>query len=135
MLLIGFIGVLNVILPLLYFTRVINIFDTPPYVALLFGFGITIGVPSALNAIAKRSYSSDANLKEHVTYDFLEELIKIEGESFFTTLKWDKIFKVKEIPGWILIYPDQIRYLPVSKTAFSQKQLSELKKFIKKKKK
>ena len=39
-----------------------------------------------------------------MTYDFSTKKISVKGETFIMELDWKKLYEVKELGGWLLLY-------------------------------
>ncbi|EHQ27276.1 YcxB family protein [Mucilaginibacter paludis] len=50
------------------------------------------------------SFKSNQMLQEATSYEFTEEGVNVTGESFTSLYKWAKIYKIKGVNGWILLY-------------------------------
>ncbi|RKR13510.1 YcxB-like protein [Maribacter vaceletii] len=101
-------------------------------ITLFFSFGVfMILYPLILSKrIAKRSFYSNKMLQEKTEFEFIEDTIKITGESFKTELKWSSIHKVKELKGWFLIYHSKQSFYMIPKETLGSKQ-SEFRDIIK----
>ena len=73
---------------------------------------------------SKKGYDSNAGIKELLTYDIEVEVIHISGESFKSEMNWDKIWKIKELRDWILIYHSSQTFNPIPKRTLTDEQLA-----------
>ena len=96
-------------------------------VSILIGLVFTAFIPFLVYLNAKRSYSSNAMIKENIIYEFNQDSMKLKGESFSSEVSWDSIFKVEEIKEWILIYQSKVLVTIIPKNAMNPDQIAELK--------
>lgn len=75
--------------------------DTFPMFTL---FVVIILLPVLTYFSAKKNYSNNLRIQEKICYDFTEDKIIIQGESFYSEMDWNKIYKVVELKNWILLY-------------------------------
>lgn len=85
---------------------------------------ITVVQPVVIYLTVKRNYDSSNHLREQLEIAFTEEEIKIQGESFFMALTWEKTFKVDELQHYFLIYQNNLSAVIVPKKAFSKNALT-----------
>jgi hypothetical protein len=76
---------------------------------------ISVVQPIAIYLTIKRNYDSSNHLGEPLEINATETGINIRGESFYTELAWDKIFKVEEESGYFLIYQNNLSAILISK--------------------
>ncbi|PHS10002.1 MAG: hypothetical protein COA88_02945 [Kordia sp.] len=81
-----------------------SISEDTPYIPLFLGFFIVVGLPVIQYFETKKTFNTHQNLKEEMTYEFTDDLIKITGGSFKSEMQWDKLYKVKELKEWVLLY-------------------------------
>ena len=125
------IGVIMFIGSLFYFLGIKVPVDKPPYFQLIFGFSIIALLPFSIYRSAKKNFSSSGRLQEKITYEFLEDAIRITGESFNSELTWEKIYKITELRNWILIYQNRLVANIIPKKSFGN-SLGEFKEEVKK---
>jgi len=53
---------------------------------------------------AKRFYKGNPRLGETIEYQFEQDRLLVIGESFSSQYTWEKIYKVKQVKNWVLIY-------------------------------
>lgn len=63
-----------------------------------------ITLPLTVLLLAKRSFKSNSMIQESITYEFSEESLKTNGESFSSEYKWEKLHKVDMTNEWLLLY-------------------------------
>jgi hypothetical protein len=91
---------------------------------------ITIVQPIVICHTIMRNYQSSNHLQERIITEFTPEVIKIKGDSFYTELTWIKIYKVKELKNWYLIYQNNLSAILLCKSAFGEKGLQDFKHFL-----
>lgn len=79
-----------------------------PLVALILGIVWLVGLPLLYYYMAKRQFVNSERLHEAITYEFTEEQIKIQGESFYSEMDWKKVYKIIETKQWIFIYQNKM---------------------------
>lgn len=62
----------------------------------IFGLFLTAGLRIQVYFAAKRTFKTDERISERIEYRFDKEEIAITGESFNSSLTWDKIYSVTE---------------------------------------
>jgi hypothetical protein len=75
----------------------------------LYSFGIVIAIPGVMLLItpyltSALAFKSNQMLQEIITYEFTEHGVNVVGESFNSNFIWDKLYKVKGINGFLLLY-------------------------------
>ncbi len=80
------------------------------------------------------AFSSNKNIQESITYIFMDEKIRIEGETFEEDFMWSSVYKVKENKDWFLIYQNAQVMNMVPKKFFTKDQVLALRRIIKTKK-
>ena len=113
-------GIAMLVVPLLHFLGFNIPYDNPPYFQLLFGIFIVFIIPILVYFSAKRNFNSNRRLQEKIAYEFTEETIKITGETFNSEMDWSKIYKIKELKNWILIYQSKLTMNIIYKDAFGK---------------
>ena len=63
--------------------------------------------PAFTYLAAKRNYATNTRIKENIEYKFEKDYLVIEGESFKSQLRWDKIYKVTQTKNWVLIWQNR----------------------------
>lgn len=89
------------------------------------------GIPGLSYYGARRNFNTSPRLTESITYEFTMETLKITGESFSSEMNWDKVYKVKELKDWILIYQNRMVANLIPKESFDN-NLSEFKSIVEK---
>ena len=88
---------------------------------------ITVVQPVTIYLTIKRNYDSSNHLREQLEIDLNKNEIKVQGESFYMEIKWEKIFKIDEQADWFLIYQNNFSAIIIPKKAFNSTQLQEFK--------
>lgn len=78
----------------------------------------------------KRNYDSSNHLGELLEIELSKTEIKVQGESFYTEIKWEKIFKIDEQTNWFLIYQNNLSAIIIPKKEFGSNQLEEFKRIL-----
>ncbi|MDO3627227.1 YcxB family protein [Mucilaginibacter sp. BT774] len=99
-------------------------------------FGVAVVVLSVWYPIAiligvNRNYKSNYRLNEEITYSFSDEGYSVTGESFNSQLNWEKVYKVKIIKGWILLYSNSRIASLIKVGAEDENNVEILKAFLK----
>lgn len=98
------------------------------YITLLL---IAVVQPIAIYLTIKRNYDSSNHLGEQLEINVTEGEIKITGESFYTELLWNKIFKVDESPNYFLIYQNNLSAIIIAKKDMTELEIQEFKNILK----
>ena len=88
---------------------------------------ITVIQPITIYWTIKRNYDSSNHLRERLEIELLPKEIKVQGESFYTEIKWEKIFKIDEETNWFLIYQNNLSAIIIPRKEFSTAQVEEFK--------
>lgn len=126
------VGIIMFIGSIFYFIGFKVPFDNPPYYHLVFGFSIIALVPFFIYRSAKKNFAFAGRLQEKIVYEFLEDYIRITGESFTSEFTWEKTYKITELKNWILIFQNRLVANIIPKKSFGN-NLSEFKKEVQKK--
>jgi hypothetical protein len=91
-------------LPHIYKTSRVDIIDN-----VLFQWGTIVTILALYVLItgyfsANRVFKGNYRLSEKITYILSEEGIESKGESFSGQYTWDKVYRVKILKKWLLIY-------------------------------
>lgn len=92
---------------------------------------ISVVQPTVIYWTIKRNYESSNHLREQLEIELTRNEIKILGESFYTEIKWKKIFKIDEKTNWFLIYQNNLSAIIIPKKDFRKPQLEEFKQIVK----
>ncbi len=69
-------------------------------------------------------------IQEIVSYEFSNETIRINGESFSSEISWNSILKVEQVRKWILIYQSKMVANIIPKSDLNSNQILELNQII-----
>ena len=61
-------------------------------------------LPGSVYFGARNRFNKNKKLQESMTYDFSTKKISVKGETFIMELDWKKLYEVKELGGWLLLY-------------------------------
>ena len=75
----------------------------------------------------KRAFKSNKRASECIEYQFIEEYLIINGESFTSKLSWDKIYRVTQTKHWIFIWHSRVSANSINKRDIWPEQRDELK--------
>lgn len=101
-----------------------------PIFELSFSSFILIGLPFLIYYQSKRNFISNGRLQERISYGFDKEKIEIKGETFSSSVTWEKTYKVKELNAWMLIYQNRQVANIIPKESFSEQELIDFKTII-----
>jgi hypothetical protein len=86
---------------------------------------ITVVQPLVIFHTIRQNYKSSNHLGESLEIELTNSEIKMRGESFFTEIKWNKIFKIVEHNNWFLIYQNTLSAIVIPKKSFRQGEREE----------
>lgn len=92
---------------------------------------IPIWIPIASLFTVWRGYKTAHSINEQITYDFSNEGYISTGESFTCTTKWTKIYKVKILKGWLILYHNRFAANMIKVGTADEENIELLKKFLK----
>ena len=95
-----------------------------PIVELTVGLFLTVILPIVTLLNARNSFKSTKRINELIAYEFDANVIQLTGESFNSTLSWDKIYDLTENKDWIFIWHNKHSASVVPKRDFSIENLS-----------
>lgn len=75
-----------------------------PTIPLAIAFALTVFPPYSVLRNAKKSYESNKMGNEVITYEIDKTTISISGESFNSSVSWDKLYQVEVTKSWLLIW-------------------------------
>lgn len=111
----------------------LNIFDLPKpiiyqYVTLVL---ITIVQPIGIYLTIRRNYKSSNQLREALEIKTTPKDIKINGESYYMEIEWEKLFKIEEKPNWFLLYQNNLSAIIISKKNMDQNDIHDFRQILK----
>jgi hypothetical protein len=92
---------------------------------------LSVWYPIAVFIGVNRNYKSNYRLNENITYSFSNEGYTITGESFNSKLDWGKVYKVKIIKGWLLVYSNKTVASLIKVDIANEGNIEGLKSFLK----
>ena len=95
--------------------------------ALIFPFFFLVVLPVMVYIGAKRTFKNNSRMHEQIEYVFDDQNLIINGESFNTTMTWDKIYRVTKTKRWILIWQSRNLANLVPLTDISADDIASLK--------
>ncbi|MEO7444949.1 MAG: YcxB family protein [Ferruginibacter sp.] len=98
-----------------------NGFDILLLIILLFFFPVIAFVK------AKYLYKKNPQIGETVTYEIMDNRILCTGETYRSTITWNKILKVKQTNKWIFLWFDKQYAASIHKRDFWEGERGELK--------
>lgn len=121
------------LLAILYFLGLNFLFDETPFFPLFLGFFIIVVLPTSIYFNARKNFTTHGLIKEKIIYEFTDEKITQNGETFHSEMEWTKIYKVVEMKNWILIYHNRQIANTIPKESFGE-NLMEFKNLVRSKK-
>lgn len=95
-------------------------------------FSVFLTLNLSLTFFYTRSvYKSNARLNEIITYTFTPERFETAGDSFTATHNWNKVYKVRTLKSFLLIYHSRATFSIVRIPAENQAEVTELKTLLK----
>lgn len=109
-----------------------NIFNLPkPLIYQYITLGLIAIVQPVLIFITIRSnYYSSNQLMETLVIDLSPEDIKINGESYYMEIKWEKLFKIVEKQNWFLLYQNNLSAIIIPKKDMSEIDINNFRTFV-----
>ncbi len=98
------------------------------FIAFIFGV-VMILIPVLLYFVSKTAYQ-DTRINETMVYEFHDDVVKVQGETFDATFTWNKVYKVSETKSWILLWQTKYSAHIILKKAFSGNEVNLLKKTV-----
>ncbi len=124
------IGSAMLVFALLDIFNLMDAYEGFPTVPLILGTAAVVVLPLANYRVNSKNFDSNKRLQEEIEYSFEENLMSIKGESFDTTLTWDKAYKVTELSSWILLYQTKQVMNIIPKSAFSELELNKFRTLV-----
>ncbi len=122
------IGFIIIAISVLLFVQTESIYSIPLMIlGLLFIFGFSFLMSFSI----KKNYKSQQRIHERLEYTINEKDIHIQGESFNSTVSWNKIYKVTETNDLIFIFENRLSAYIIPIKNLSNKEYADLKSIIK----
>jgi hypothetical protein len=97
------------------------------YITLLL---ITVVQPITIYLTIRRNYYSSNHLREPLEIETTPREIKVQGDSFYTEIKWEKLFKVDEQRNWLLLYTNNLSAIIIPKKDLTPAELEEFRNIL-----
>lgn len=98
------------------------------YITLLL---IAVVQPTVIYITIRRNYNSSNHLRETLQMEITKKEIKIEGESFYLEVKWQKMFKIVEKPNWFLLYQNNLSAIIIPKNDLPANGINNFREILK----
>ena len=108
MLILTLLGYVFLILTGLHFMGMKGIMPISPLYVGPFGAVIGIYAPISLYFRSRKLFLDNQFLQDDFKYDFDEAGITITCDAFNVNTEWDKIYRIRKLNNWILIYQTQV---------------------------
>lgn len=79
---------------------------------------------------AKKNYASNKRTSETIEYIFSNDQLTMTGESFNSTMSWNKIHKVSQTKNWVLIWQNSQIANPIPKRDIWEAEINSLKEIL-----
>lgn len=87
--------------------------------------------PFVIYNTIRQNYNSSSHLKEPLEIEITTSEIRVKGESFYTKILWNKIFKIVEYNNWFLVYQNNLSAIIIHKKDFQSNEQDDFLKIIK----
>lgn len=124
------VAILIILYIIFYFLNILNLPEPVVYQYITLAF-ITIVQPIVIYTTIHRVYYSSNHICEPLEMEILPKEIKIQGESFYMEVKWDKMFKIVEKSNWFLIYQNSLSAIIIPKNDLQESDIREFKEILK----
>ena len=110
-----------------------EIFDLPKPLIYQYITFILIAVvqPMVIYLTIRRTYKSSNQLQETSQFEISAKDFKINGESYYMEVKWEKLFKIVEKRKWFLLYQNNLSAILIPKKDMSAKDITNFRKILK----
>lgn len=112
-----------------YHTNILNLPKPLIYQYITLGL-ISIVQPVLIFITIRSNYYSSNQLMETLIIELSKEDIKINGESYYMEIKWDKLFRIVEKQNWFLLYQNNLSAIIIPKKDMSENDINNFIKFI-----
>lgn len=113
-----------------YFLNIMNLPEPVIYQYITLAL-IVVVQPIVIYTTIRRVYYSSNHICEKLEIELLPEEIKIQGESFFMVVTWQKMFKIVEKPDWFLIYHNSLSAIIIPKVDLRTDEINYFKEILK----
>lgn len=112
-----------------YHTNIISLPKPLIYQYITLGL-IAIVQPILIFITIRSNYYSSNQLMETLVMELSPDIIKINGESYYMEIKWDKLFKIVEKQNWFLLYQNNLSAIIIPKKDMSETDINNLRTFL-----
>ena len=91
---------------------------------------IAIAQPAIIFITIWRNYYSSNQLRETLEIELANEMIKINGESHYMEIEWEKLFKIVEKPNWFLMYQNNLSAIIIPKKDMDEKDIVNFRRLL-----
>lgn len=111
----------------------LDIFDLPKPLIYQYATLVLIAVvqPAGIYFTIRRTYKSSNQLQETSEFEITPKDFKINGESYYMEVKWEKLFKIVEKRNWFLLYQNSLSAILIPKKEMSPKDISSFMQILK----
>ena len=92
---------------------------------------IALVQPVGIYLTIRRTYKSSNQLQEASVFEITPQYLKINGESYFMEIKWEKFYEIVERPKWFLLYQNSLSALMISKINMSPDEIHNFRQILK----
>ena len=91
---------------------------------------IAIAQPAIIFITIWRNYYSSNQFRETLEIELANEMIKINGESYYMEIEWEKLFKIVEKPNWFLMYQNNLSAIIIPKKDMDEKDIVNFRRLL-----
>ena len=91
---------------------------------------IAIAQPTIIFITIWRNYNSSNQLSENLQIELAPEMIKINGESYYMEIEWEKLFKIVEKQNWFLMYQNNLSAIIIPKKDMDKTDIVNFRKLL-----
>lgn len=104
----------------------VTVLKTADPITLLFPLLFLTVFSGSIYLGAKRTFKTDARVREMIRYVFEDAKLIIRGESFESVLSWDRVYKVTRSKRWLLIWQNNMLANAIAMANLDEQKLSYL---------
>ncbi len=112
-----------------YFLKIISLPEPTIYQYITLALMVIVQ-PIVIHTTIRRVYYSGNHICEDLEIEILPEEIRIQGESFYMEVTWQKMFKIVEKPGWFLIYHNSLSAIIIPKVDLRPDEVNYFRKIL-----
>ena len=91
---------------------------------------IAVAQPAIIFITIWRNYYSSNQLRENLEIELASEMIKINDESYYMEIEWEKLFKIVEKPNWFLMYQNNLSAIIIPKKDMNSADIVDFRKLL-----